>query len=215
MPSTRSRPITVVLIEDDALVRARLAHWLSPDSGFQCIGAFKDAETALASMARLRPEIAVLDFGLPGMTSIEFLWQIKANWPSIRVLALSHAPGDEMLFAALAAGADGFLDQPVRPDNFLNELRELFAGRIPLSQRARQFILDHFRKFGAGSSEDQPLTQREQAVLRLLKQDLRAKEIADRLGLSPHTIYMHLQNIYRKLHVHGRREAVWKTLGTH
>lgn len=209
MSPAHSRLVTV--IEADGRLRARIERWLASDPEFRCIGAFRDPETALASMVRAHPEIVLLNLEPPGRANaIECLWQIRANWPEIRVLAYPSVASAEVLLEALIAGADGLIDKPVHRADFLRQLREISSpNATPLSQ-ARRALLDLARAWRP-SPEDQPLTPREQAVLDLLKEGLPDKEIADRLKISRHTADGHLRGLFRKLHVHSRLEAVVQT----
>lgn len=208
MAPARSR--LVIVIESDDRLRTRIERWLAPDSsGFRCIGAFRDPENALAKMVRVRPEIVVLNFERPETTT-ECLWQIRANWPETRVLAYPAATSAERLLEALGAGVDWFIDKPIHRADFLSQLREL-SPENALLQKARRLLLDHFRAWRP-SPGDQPLTPREQTVLALLKEGLADKEIADRLKISPHTVFSHLRNLRRKLHVRSRTEVVLKTI---
>lgn len=208
--------ITVCLIEDDDFFRDRVERWIKEMDDIKCIGSYRDAESALPNIFEKKPDIVVLDFGLPGMKGGECLRRIKQQTPVVRVLVLTGIPDDSVVFDSLLAGADGFLDKSdrfSRQQQLLGQIRELHAGGTPLSRRAAKLLLEAFQRFKPRPWEDKgfsPLSEREKEILSLVKDGLSDKEIAQKLGVATYTVSTHLKNIYEKLDVCGRTEATWR-----
>ena len=142
--------IKVSLVEDDEVFRAELERWLRQEDDFQCVGSYGDAKAAMFGIFRNTPHVVVLDFGLPGKKGDELLLQIKTMTPEVHVLVLTGIPDDAVLFESLETGADGFVekrDESFSRERLSSEIREVHAGRVPLSTRARQVLLKAHRRF--------------------------------------------------------------------
>lgn len=137
MSSNPSARIRVCVIEDDPTYRAKLQRLLESAAGFLCDGSFGDAETALPHVLRAKPDVVLLDWGLPGMSGGQCLAMLKGRVPEVRVVVLTGIRHNAVVFDALLGGADGFLDkEDLPPPRLLEELREAHAGGQPLSRRA-------------------------------------------------------------------------------
>lgn len=208
--------ITVCLVEDDDFFRARVEGWLKQADDMKCVGSYSSGETALPDILEKKPDVIVLDFGLPGIKGSECLRLIKGQVPTVRVLVLTGIPDDSVVFTSLAAGADGFLeksDRFSRQEQLLDQIREMHNGGTPLSGRASTLLVEAFRRFKPKPWEDKdfsPLTEREQEILKQLRNGASSKEIAQLLGISVHTVNNHLRAIYEKLGVHSGTQAIFK-----
>jgi DNA-binding NarL/FixJ family response regulator len=211
MPSPK--PIQIVLVEDSARLRESLAQMLAQSPAHRLVGAFADAETALAQIPALRPDVVLMDIGLPRMSGIECVRALKAQMPSLPVLMLTVYDEGPFLFNSLKAGANGYLLKRTVADKLLDAIEEARQGGVPLTRQMAAKIAEYFQQQGTIVAEVETLTRRERETLELLAQGFLYKEIADRLGISLDTVREYVRNIYVKLHVSSRTEAVVKFLG--
>lgn len=211
-------PVRVVVVEDDSSLRRTMITFINRSPGFSCAGAFADGESALAEIPGIKPDVVLMDIGLPGMTGIECVSALKALMPAIPILMLTVYDEGDYLFDSLKAGASGYLLKRTIGDKLLEAMQEAQAGGLPLTRHMAVKVGQYFQQFGksqkASQSEVNTLTPREQDVLKLLADGFRYKEIANELGISLDTVREHSRRIYAKLHVSSRTEAVVKYLGS-
>ncbi len=198
--------IAVSLIEDDDEIREALALLIAESPGFVLISSFPDCEQALKSIGKDPPDVLLMDIGLPGMSGIEGVTQIKRIVPAIDVIMLTVHKDDELVFQSLCAGATGYLLKTTPPARILEAVRDVRTGGAPMSSAIARMIVDSFRRTAS------PLTERESEVLVFLCKGQSYKMIADSLFLSEQTVHFHIKNIYQKLQVHSKSEAVAKAL---
>jgi DNA-binding NarL/FixJ family response regulator len=202
----------VWLVEDNETYRGAIARTLDQAPGLRCAGAFGSCEDALR---RLRddhpPEIILLDIGLPGLSGLDGIQQFKALSPTTHVIILTVFEDPDKIVRAICAGASGYLLKTSPGDKIAQAIREVLGGGAPMTPQIARSVLHLFARM-AGPLPEQGLSQRERETIEFLVQGLTTKEIADRLGLSIHTVDTHLRNIYRKLHVNSRAGAVAKAL---
>lgn len=158
-----------------------------------------------------RPDLLLLDLGLPRRDGLEVLKDVRKLIPELRVLILSASDDREKVYRAICNGAAGYLLKTSDPDEILSGIRDVIQGESALSASIASMILQGFSKHGPVSRLE-PLTAREEEVLRFLIKGLIKKEIASEMSLSQHTVDMHLRTIYRKLQVSSQTEAVSKAL---
>lgn len=158
-----------------------------------------------------RPDVLLLDLGLPGRDGLQVLNEVRKILPALKVLILSAFDDRERVYRAICNGASGYLLKTADPDEILDGIRDVIHGASALSAPIAKMILEGFSRYGP-VEEVEPLTTREEEVLRLLVQGYIKKEIADHLSISQHTVDMHLRSVYRKLHVRTQTEAVSKAL---
>ena len=212
MKDTSPEKHTTWIVEDNDAFRRQLVSLLNLSSTFVVEGDFGAAEPALADLEELSPpEIIMMDIGLPGMNGIEAIKRIKAMAPSTQVVALTVFEDNENVFEAIAAGATGYLHKSSSLEAIVESLKSILAGGAPINPHIARKVLERFATISPPKG-DYGLSRREKEILHLLTEDLIQKEIADRLSVSPHTINMHLRNIYSKLHVQSRSGAVAKAL---
>ena len=199
---------TVCIVEDDVALCRALESMINDGEEFCCLGTYQWAEHALDGVPRRHPDLVVADIALPRMRGTECVWRLKQKLPALRALVMTGHPSDELLFEALAAGADGYIEKPCLKDEFLQALRTLRDGKTPLAERARQALLRHFREHGPKAFLLETLTDRERQVLAWLGEGLRYVEIAGKLGIASSTVHSHIHNLYEKLRVRTRAAAL-------
>jgi DNA-binding NarL/FixJ family response regulator len=202
----------VVLIEDLSEVREGLAALINGTSGYKCVAAYSTMETALARIEKDSPELILTDLGLPGMSGIEGIERLRAMFPETPILALTIYDNDEQIFNALCNGANGYLLKNTPPARLMEALKEAVEGGSPISPAIAARVVRLFRKFHPPETANYYLTAQETELLKLLVEGHYKKTAAHALGISFHTVSFHLKNIYDKLQVHSKTEAVAKAL---
>lgn len=207
-----SNPIRVLVVDSLAVTRAGLRRLLESYGDVLVIGEAADGVQAVSETAELGPQVVIMDAQLPGGSSLEALRQIKLLNPETRVLLLSTLEREEYLYETLRAGADGYVLKDIQPDELAQAVRSVARGEVLVQPQIASRLISRFGRQGEGGSINrlESLTAREREVLRLLARGLRNKEIAARLYVSERTVNFHLANIYQKLHVSGRTEALSK-----
>jgi DNA-binding NarL/FixJ family response regulator len=205
-------PLQVVIIEDVRDVREGLAVLIGGTPGFRSVGNFRTMEAALASEAVGRSDVILTDIGLPGMSGIEGIGLLHDRYPHAAILALTVYDNDEHVFDALCAGASGYLLKNTPPARLLEALREVADGGAPMSPEVARRVVRLFREFRPPDHAHYRLTPQESELLKLLADGHHRKTAAHELGISVNTVAFHLKNIYDKLQVHSKTEAVAKAL---
>lgn len=207
-----SRTIQVILIEDDRRIREGLGTLINGTAGFRCVGAFRSMEEALACVWTDAPDVALVDLGLPGMSGSEGLPVLREKYPGMALLVLTVYEDDERIFEALCAGASGYLLKNTPPAKLLEGLGEVLNGGAPMSPEVARRVLRLFRELRPPERVHSDLTPHELRLLKLLVEGHNYQSAAAELGVSFSTINFHMQNIYGKLQVHSKSEAVAKAL---
>jgi DNA-binding NarL/FixJ family response regulator len=197
-----------MVVEDDASVRHILKSWIETASGFACDGAFPDVESALAPIARAKPDIVLVDINLPGLSGIECVRQLKTQIPETQFVMQTVYEDSNHIFDALSAGATGYLLKTTSRDALIAALREVHAGGSPMSGNIARKVVQSLQQPKATPKPAEQLSKRENEVLALLAQGYLYKEIADALGIGLETVNTYIRRIYEKLHVHSRAQAV-------
>jgi len=206
-------PIQVALVEDDDEIRANLTYRIRGHTGFRMVGAYADAESALAELPRQKVDVVLMDIEMSGMSGIACTARLKQALPSVRVMMLTVYEDDDAIFNALKAGATGYLLKRSAPAKLLDAITELQKGGAPMTSEIARRVIESFCKPKPAAHPDDELTAKETEILELLAKGYVPKEVADKLAISYDTIRYHLKHIYDKLHVHSRTEAVIKYLG--
>jgi DNA-binding NarL/FixJ family response regulator len=204
--------ITVSLVEDDEALRQTLVQYLDTP-GFLCLSSHGSAEEAIPALARLKPNVILMDINLPRRNGIECVAELKTLVPASRCIMLTAFEENDLIFQALAAGALGYLLKGMRPARLLESIREVHAGGSPMSGQIARKVVAFFQKPLARRPIGAQLSEREEQVLALLVQGLLYKQIGPQIGVSLATVRTYAQRIYEKLQVHTRTEAVVKYLG--
>ncbi|GDY23779.1 DNA-binding response regulator [Verrucomicrobiota bacterium] len=212
MKPPASAKTNIWLVEDHRPLRLTLREALELSEGAS-VRDFSNCEDALASLARdpARPDVIILDLGLPGMSGLEGLRRFKEATPSTEILIFTVFDDRERVFEAICAGASGYLLKSESLERIVAAVREVKSGGAPMTPEIARIVLDRFSRLKPARS-DIELSTRERDVLRLLADGLTKKEIASKLGLSLHTVDNYLRRIYGKLHVNTLGGAVAKAL---
>jgi len=205
--------ITVAIVEDDKNLREDLADHIASRKGFRCIGTFSSAEDALKSLPEKPPDVVVMDINLPKMSGIECTQKLKSLLPETEVVMLTMFDDTDLIFAALRAGASGYLLKRAAPTELLAAIEQVRAGGSPMSPEIARQVVQFFQTEKRAPAGSDDLSERERELLSLLARGKQYKEIADQLAISTDTVRSHIRRIYRKLHVHSRTEAAVKFLG--
>ena len=209
---TPAKPIRIAIVEDQARVADSLTKLISRAGGFEVIGAYATGETALVEIPKLKPDVVLMDIGLPGISGIECVRNLKTALPSVSIIMLTVYDEGEYLFNSLKAGACGYLLKRTTGEKLVDAIHEALLGGMPLTRQMAGKVVSYFQQKNAAASEMAVLSRRERETLALLAEGYRYKEIAERLGISPETVREYVHSTYRKLHVSSRTEAVVKYL---
>jgi DNA-binding NarL/FixJ family response regulator len=203
----------IAIIEDDEGLRRIFAGWLKDAGGMEVVGQYGDAESALASLPRERPDVVLADINLPGLDGIECVSQLKPQMPKTQFMMLTVYEDAQRIFRALAAGATGYLLKRASRGELLDAIAEVHRGGSPMSSSIARKVVQSFTQTGSTTPESAQLAVRERQVLDLMARGYISKEIADNLNISIPTVNTYIRRIYEKLHVHSRAQAVAKYLG--
>lgn len=207
--------IKVAIIEDQREVREGLAILINGTQGFRCTGNFRTMEDALRTLNGQPPDVILTDIGLPGMSGTEGIRILKGRFPDLAIVALTVYDHDGEIFDALCAGANGYLLKNTPPGRLLECLREVLEGGAPMSPEVARRVIKLFREFRPPERASHNLTQQETELLKLLVEGHNYKTAAAELSISINTVKFHLKNVYDKLQVHSKSEAVAKALREH
>ena len=199
---------SVVVVEDDNGLRNQLVAILRTAPDIKCVGAFASGEEALAKIPAQKPDVVLMDIGLPGMSGIQCVAQLKRLNPAPQVIMVTVYEDADRIFKALKAGANGYLVKSSPPDELLDAVRDVDTGGAPMSSHIACKVVEHFHVRETVHPETENLSQREVQVLTLLASGFIYKEIGDQLGITMETVRSHVKNICQKMHVRNRVEAV-------
>lgn len=203
--------ITICIIEDIEEIQRGLKSIIESDSRFKLLGCFTTAETAIAELPLLNPEIVIADINLPGKSGIDCVQEIKRTNAKIQFIMFTIYEDNDQVFEALKAGASGYILKNTAPDKIIESVIELYEGGSPMSPKIARKVLNTFSQ--TKTSVDELISKREKEVLELLSKGFLYKEIADKLNISFSTVKRHLNHIYQKLQVQNKTEAINKMLG--
>jgi DNA-binding NarL/FixJ family response regulator len=206
--------ISVAIVEDNAGVRRSLELMLNDSPGFRCVCACGSTEDALHVIPRHAPDVVLMDIHLPNRSGIECTLRLKQLLPGIQVIMITVYTDIDTIFKALRAGASGYLLKRSPPEKILEAITEVRQGGAPMTREIARKVVEAFNEPAEAAPQVSNLTRRENEVLELLSQGFGNKEIAQNLSISADTVRYHLKQIYDKLHVRSRTEAVAKFIGT-
>jgi DNA-binding NarL/FixJ family response regulator len=211
--------IKVAIVEDKTDIRLALEQIIDMAEGFDLQSSYRSGEEAMAGLPIAQPDIVLMDINLGGMTGIECVRLLKVDHKNIKFMMCTVYEEDEQIFEALRAGASGYILKKTPPARLLEAIRELYEGGAPMSNQIAAKVVQAFQNSKPLSGTLPPdadvatLSNREREILDYLSRGLLYKEIAAELGISQETVRKHVYNIYEKLHVSNRIEAVNKFLG--
>jgi DNA-binding NarL/FixJ family response regulator len=201
-------PITVAIVEDQPALREGLALLIGGTRGFACTGSYGTMEEGLRGLEQSAPDVLLCDIGLPGMSGIEGVRRATARAPKLHILMLTVYADNEHVFEAICAGAHGYLLKDTPPERLVEALRELAAGGAPMSPEIARKVVTMFQRTAPPRDAGHRLTPRELELLQALAEGHSYKTAARALDLSIDTVRFHVRNVYEKLHVHSKSEAV-------
>lgn len=202
---------SIAIIEDDEKVRHYLAEQIQLNIDLKELRVFGDAESAIKELTSDPVDIALFDVNLPGMTGIECIKRLKLIHPRLQCIVLTVYDKPDTVFEALKAGAIGYLLKSTPPEKIVEAIAEVSQGGSPISSQIARMVIEAFSIKNRTNDYFQDLTRREQEMLEHLSKGYRYKEIADKLYISLDTVRTHVRNIYEKLQVNNRTEALRKT----
>lgn len=207
------KPAHIWIVEDHAVFAKQIRRLIESEEDLECPYCFGNSDEFYDKLrfTNERPDLVLLDLGLPRRSGMEVLSDLRQLMPEIKVLILTSSEDRELVYRAICNGASGYLLKSADPDDIISGIRDVLGGVSALSGPIAKMILDGFQKFGP-VEKIEPLTSREESVLHFLVKGHIKKEIADELGISQHTVDMHLRAVYRKLHVRSQTEAVAKAI---
>lgn len=201
--------IKVGIVDDKRDIREGLQLILDNSDGFECLVTYSDGESAVDGLPITKPDVVLMDIGLPRMSGIDVVKIVKDLSPEIEMIMLTVHADDDSIFESLRAGASGYLMKNTFPSKLLNSIKEVKNGGSPMSSSIARKVVSSFNNFRQPAAN---LTKRETEVLDLLCKGKSYKVIADDLYISPDTVRYHLKNIYKKLQVNSKYEAMLKAL---
>ncbi len=205
-----SMAISIALVEDDAETRKILGGWLSRAAAFRLAGQWESAERALSELAKIKPEIVLMDINLPGISGVEAVRQLKPLLPDTQFVMLTVYEDADHIYDALAAGATGYLLKQTPRAELLAALEDVHKGGSPMTSNIARKVVQAFHQNSPRMPTGQELSPREQEVLELLARGYLYKEIAERLNITVPTVNTYVRRMYEKLHVRSRAQAVAK-----
>jgi DNA-binding NarL/FixJ family response regulator len=200
--------IRLMLADDHRMLREGLRRSMT-DQGFDVVGEARDGEEAIRLAEQLQPEVILMDVTMPEVDGVEATRQIRQQFPDIRIVMLTMHADQEVLAAAIRAGASGYLVKDCSTEEIASAVRMAASGETALSPQLAASMLDEVRKLDAPSSEDERIvTRREEEVLQLIANGCSTPEVAEKLFISQKTVKNHLASIYQKLDARDRTQAV-------
>jgi DNA-binding NarL/FixJ family response regulator len=204
--------IKISIVEDNHTLRNSLQALFNRTPGMQCVSALPHLMNVVSDLSKDQPDIVLMDIDLPNITGIEGVRTIKSVFENIQILMFTVFEDDEKIFAAIRAGASGYLLKKTPPAEIIEAVKELYDGGAPMSPSIARKVLQAFQSVPYDSLTEYELTAREKEMLFSLVDGLSYKKIGEKYFISLSTIRTHISNIYGKLHVHSKSQAVAKVL---
>ncbi|MBS1917580.1 MAG: response regulator transcription factor [Bacteroidetes bacterium] len=204
--------IRVAIVEDNNTLRSSLSNLFNKTDGMKCVASLNNLLNVVSETAKSMPDVILMDIGLPHISGIEGVRTVKMNFPEILVMMFTVFEEDDKIFDAIKAGASGYLLKKTPPEEIVEAIKQLYNGGAPMSASIARKVIQSFQQEPSGDLQDYQLTVRENEILYSLIDGLSYKKIADKYCVSISTIRTHICNIYNKLHVNSKAEAVAKVL---
>ena len=204
--------IKVAIVEDNQVLAKSMEQLFNQTPDIRCVVSIKNLLNVVSVFQKAKPDVVLMDIGLPDISGIEGVRTLKNNFDHMQILMFTVFDDDEKIFEAIREGASGYLLKKSRPQEIIDAIRDLNEGGSPMSPSVARRVIQFFQAGPPLKEEDYQLTTREKEILFALVDGLSYKKIADKYYLSVHTIRKHISNIYEKLHVHSKSQAVAKVL---
>lgn len=205
-------PLRVALVDDDHLLRESVRSLIAGTAGLVCVGSYGSVEAALGGLPSMPADLVLLDVDLPGTSGPAGAAVLRALDPAPEIVMFTVYADDEKVFTSLCNGACGYLLKDTPPDRLLAALREAAGGGAPMSAQIARKVVSLFRQVAPPTPAEHDLTPQEVRLLGVLAEGHSYLATAQRLGVSINTVRSHVRNVYDKLHVHSRSQAVHKAL---
>jgi len=202
-----TRNLRILIVDDHAIVREGQRALIETEPGMEVVGEAPDGIQAVEMAHSLQPDVILLDLVMPRKGGLEAIREIKEQDPKARILVLTSFAEDENVYAAIKAGAQGYLMKDASPQDILVAIREVHRGEPSMDPSIAQKLMRELQRSSDLPPSEEPLTEREVEVLKLLAQGLQNKEIAEELVISERTVSTHVSNILSKLHLANRTQA--------
>ena len=198
-----TNPIHVVIIEDDETIRNGFSYLINADPGYKVVNAYPNFESAVGKLAQDNPQVVLLDIELPGIKGIDAIPKIRQLLPAAFILMLTVYDNEENVFNALSRGASGYLVKSDSTERIMEAIREVVDGGAPMSMSIARIVIKSFHK-----NQNSPLTKRETEILEQVANGKSRSKIAKEMFIDLETVKSHIKNIYIKLNVHSREDAI-------
>ncbi len=195
--------ISICLIEDDATIREGYEYLLGNTEGYKVTGSFASYEDAAKKIAKCEPDVILLDIELPGISGIDAIPKLKKLVPDVNIIMLTVYEQDLNIFRSLANGASGYLTKDTPTKKIISSIQEVMSGGGPMSSQIARMVIESFQR-----NEESPLTPRETEILEQIATGKSRKRIAEELFIDLETVKSHIKNIYSKLNVHSKADAI-------
>jgi DNA-binding NarL/FixJ family response regulator len=208
--------ISVGIVEDNHDIRNALEQIINSAAGYTLACSCVNGEEAMIKLPIFQPNVVLMDIHLGGLNGIEVVRELKSSYPDMLFMMCTIYEDDEKIFEALNAGASGYIIKKTTPAKMLEAIKELYEGGAPMSSQIARKVVSAFQSKPANTNQDHSLdvlTKREKEILEMLSKGLVYKEISAQLNISSETVRKHVYNVYAKLHVSNRVEAVNKFFG--
>lgn len=210
--ATKTGPIMTAIIEDDTVTRECLSLLVCGTEGYASAGAFVSVEDALNKGFSVSPDVLLLDINLPGMLGSEAVRLFNQKFPKMQILMLTVYAERDKIFESICNGACGYLLKKTPPARLLESIREAHEGGAPMTPEIARKVIQLFQKTSQPEETHEKLTPHELRLLALLAKGISYRDAGEQFNISINTVRYHIRNIYDKLHVHSKSEAVGKAL---
>src|SRR5215831_980750 len=207
------KDIRVAIFEDNSNLRRGLFNLLESNDGFVCAGAFGNCERVIENIEESLPDVILMDIELPGINGIEAVKKIRGTYPDLKIMMETIFEDDEKIFQSICAGANGYILKTTPPAEILKAIKEIHEGGSAMSPIIATKVFRMFKNTVSGETDDSyQLSGREKEILKYLVEGMSYKMVAANCFISIETVNSYIKNIYKKLQVHSKSEAVAKAI---
>jgi DNA-binding NarL/FixJ family response regulator len=205
--------IKVAIFEDNRSLRESLFQLIDGSEGFRCVGAFPNCDRLIQNIRESKPDVVLMDIEMPGLSGIEAIKILKENFPDVKVLMETIFEDNNKIFDSICNGAEGYILKNTSPVLILSAIKDIYEGGAPMTPSVASKVLKMFKNNSSSPTKEKlDLTEREKEILRSLVDGMSYKMIAATYFISIDTVSGHIKNIYKKLQVHSKSEAVAKAI---